>query len=274
MTREPSSRTATWLKPSPLDENGNRWARSPGRRVVASVTTPSRSRLSGPDDPANTIDPSLNHVAPPGDGTSARSRISPSASAICRSLPPAKNDTAPPPRFQAGYAAPSVPVSGRASSAASARSQSIAPLAVVATKTIFCSSGEMAASRRSSPAPRSAPAGVGNVRRMGGNAAGGSSLRSPKVAQAVAARAATARMIATRLARISCSRSTATVRRRSSSRCRSRSRRAPGRAGRRRSFPSSQRTDNRPAVRRRRRCWRCCRRAPLSGTAWRRRRCW
>ena len=92
--------------------SGNRWARSPGRRVVASVIAVPRSRRITPVDcGAKRIEPSGSHVAPEGDAASATSLTLPSANARRRRCVPAKNNTASPAGLHAGSCAPSVPAS-------------------------------------------------------------------------------------------------------------------------------------------------------------------
>ncbi len=158
--------------------NGKTWARSPGRGMVASVIWPSRSRRIAPVAcGASRIEPSGSQAAPAGDGASAMSLILPSATVSRRRCVPVKNDTASPAALHAGSCAPSVPARTSARSDANARRHSIVVPPRVATKTMCCWSGEIAASSASSPEPSSASGGAPSVSVSVGGGGGGTSRK-------------------------------------------------------------------------------------------------
>ena len=111
------------------------------------------------------------------------------------SLPSAKNPTDRPSGDQNGHEAPSVPVNGRAETASRERNDSRDRPSSVATKTIFCPSGEIASDTGS------AVAGVVISRRISGGAGGGASRRCRTVGMASATAASNATANATQASR-------------------------------------------------------------------------
>ena len=226
------------------------------RSFVASLIVPFwRRRMTPRASGANSSEPSGSHDAPDAAPASSRSRTAPSAQRylLQAAAGEERDDVAgllPRRQLRAVGArirsARSLSSARRHSAAVPSRRRDEDDLTFVGRD------GRVERSRRRTPARLRAA----RAKRQRGSLdadGGGTLAKVTKRLEHARSRSPRARRSRARLPRTFATTSTASARRRPSSRCRSRSRRAPARAGRRRSCPSSPRTGSRPSARRRRR---------------------